>query len=149
MQKKHYDVQIQAPPEKVWDAVVGEQEFREWTKPFSPTSRFEGGWSKGEKIRFLATNEKGETEGMIAEIAESEKPSYLSIRHMGYVQHGVEDTTSEAVKAWAPAYENYTLTRTADGTKFEVDVDVEEKYASMFEEMWPKALAALKYVAER
>lgn len=149
MQKIRFDVLIEAAPEKVWDAVIGEREFREWTRPFNEHSRFEGGWSKGERIRFLGTNDKGETEGMVAEIAESDRPSYLSIRHLGIIHGGVEDTTSEVVKAWAPAYENYRLTRAGSGTKLEVEADVEDSYAAMFGEMWPKALAALKQVAER
>jgi len=149
MQKMRFDVLIQATPERVWDAVVGDREFREWTRVFNKESRFEGGWRTGDRIRFLGTSDKGETEGMVAEIAESRKPSFLSIRHLGYVHGEAEDTTSEAVKAWAPAYENYALTKTGNGTKCEVAVDVEDKYSTMFAEMWPKALAALKEVAER
>ena len=53
------------------------------------------------------------------------------------------------MKAWAPAYENYTFTPTPEGTRFAVEVDTDEKYTPMFAEMWPKALAALKTVAER
>ena len=76
-------------------------------------------------------------------------PRTSSIRHLGIIHGGAEDTTSEVVKAWAPAYENYRLTRAGSGTKLEVEADVEDSYAAMFGEMWPKALAALKQVAER
>lgn len=149
MRKIRFEVQINATPEKVWDAVTGDREFREWTKPFNEQSRFEGGWGKGDKIRFLGSDDKGETAGMVAEIAESRRPDFLSIRHLGTIHGTTEDTTSDAVKAWAPAYENYTLTQTADGTRFEVEADAEDQYVAMFETMWPKALAALKRVAER
>lgn len=48
---------------------------------------------------------------MTSEIAESRKPEFISIKHLGVVLAGKEDTTSEEAKKWAPAYENYTLTR--------------------------------------
>lgn len=149
MQKLHFEIMIEASPEKVWQAVIGEESFREWTKPFNETSYFEGGWNEGDSIRFIGTNEKGEPEGMISEIAESRPYEYLSIRHLGYIIGGKEDTESEAVKKWAPAYENYTLTPTDGGTKFAVDMDAEEQYLDMFNDMWPKALVKLKEVAER
>jgi hypothetical protein len=86
---------------------------------------------------------------MVAEIAESKKYSYISIRHLGYILDGREDTESEPVKQWAPAYENYTFSEMGKETRFEVDVDVEEQYLEMFREMWPKALEKLRVIAER
>jgi uncharacterized protein YndB with AHSA1/START domain len=149
MKKLHFEVNIRASQEAVWDAVVDDEKYREWAAPFHEGSYFEGGWNKGDKIRFLARNEKGEPEGMIAEIAESRKPEFISIRHFGMILGGKEDTTSDEVKKWVPAYENYTFTRLGNFTKFEVDADTEESFVELFSGMWPKALAKLKEVAER
>lgn len=149
MKKLHFEIQIQANVKKVWDAVVDDKKYREWTAAFDPTSYFEGGWEKGDKIRFIALTEKGEKQGMVSEIAESKKYSFISIRHLGFIQDGKEDTTSEAARKWTPAFENYTFTEMGTGTKFEVDVDVEDSYSDMFREMWPKALEKLRQVAER
>lgn len=149
MQKIHFEISIQADPEKVWDAVVEDKKYREWTAVFSPGSYFEGSWEKGEKIYFIGVNENGLKEGMVAEIAENKKYSFISIRHLGYFKGGTEDTTSEAVKSWVPAYENYTFRKMGEETKFEVDVDVEDKYLEMFQDLWPNALKKLKEIAER
>jgi hypothetical protein len=46
----------------------------------------------------LTLNEKGEKEGMASEIAESRKNSFISIRHLGNILSGKEDTTNEEVK---------------------------------------------------
>jgi len=62
---------------------------------------------------------------------------------------GVEDTASDAVRKWAPAYENCTLTPLGEATKFEADLDAEDSFVDMFNEMWPKALEKLKGIAER
>lgn len=149
MDRIHFEISIDAEPEKVWNAIIDQSNYREWTTPFGPNCKFEGGWEKGDKIRFLGTSDDGKTEGMVAEIAESRKYSFISIRHLGYVHGDKEDTTSEAVRKWAPAYENYTLTKMKEWTRFEVDVDTEEEFMVMFSEMWPKALQRLKEIAER
>ena len=86
---------------------------------------------------------------MISEIAESIYPEFISIRHLGYIIMGVEDTTSDAVKKWAPSYENYTLSKIGDDlTEFKLSMDVVDEWYDMFLEMWPKAMAKLKEVAE-
>ena len=67
---------------------------------------------------------------------------------MGVVNHGVEDTTSDAVKPWAGSKENYTFRDSDGGTEVLVDMDSDENYSKMFNEMWPKALNKLKEISE-
>lgn len=149
MKKLHFEITIQATPEVVWKTLIDDKKYREWTRAFGEGSHFEGGWEKGDSIRFIGENEKGEKEGMVSEIAESRKYSFISIRHLGYIHGDVQDTTSETVRKWAPAYENYSFTRIGDSTKFEVDLDTEDDFVEMFSQMWPKALQLLKSVTER
>jgi hypothetical protein len=149
MKKLKLDIEINASREKVWDAIVNDEKYRQWTAAFMEGSFFEGGWNKGDAIRFLAIVD-GKKGGMVAEIAESIYPEFISIRHLGEIQNGVDDTTSEKVKAWTPAYENYTLKKLGkDKTLFIVEVDSAEEYYEMFMEMWPKALKNLKEVSEK
>ena len=148
MKKIKLDIEINASRQAVWDAIVNDAKYRQWTTAFTAGSFFEGGWNKGDSIRFLVEKEGGK-EGMIAEIAESIYPEFISIRHLGYISNGVDDTTSEEVKKWAPAYENYTLKELGEGkTQFMVEADTTEEYHQMFLELWPKALEKLKEVSE-
>lgn len=154
MRKLHFETFINASKEKVWESIITDATYRDWTAPFSSGSNssvsyFEGSWEKGSKMRFLSKNENGELGGMLAEIAENRPYEFISIKHVGMIMNGVEDTESEEVKKWIPAFENYTLSETDGKTKMEVDLDTNEEYAEMFEEMWPKALEKLKEVAER
>ncbi len=149
MKKLNFEIFINASQEKVWDTITDDKKYREWTYVFQPTSYFEGGWNTGDKILFIGIDEKGEKGGMVSEIAESRKPEYISIRHLGYMQNGVEDTTSDAVKTWAPAFENYTLIKEGGGTKFVLEQDIEDKYEQMFSDLWPKALQKVKEISER
>jgi hypothetical protein len=47
---------------------------------------------------------------MTAEIAENRPFEFVSIRHLGIIKDGVDDTESPASRAWTPAFENYTFT---------------------------------------
>ena len=73
----------------------------------------------------------------------------MSLRHLGMVADGVEDTSSDAVTSWAPAYETYRLTALPDGgTRVTVEQDVQPGQESMMEPVWSRALADLKALCE-
>ena len=150
MQKLTTSIFINAPREKVWDTMLEKETYELWTKAFNPTSHFEGDWSEGSKMLFLGTDENGENKGgMVSRIAKNVPHEFLSIEHVGIVENGVEDTTSEKATSWAPAFENYTFAERDGGTEVTVDMDIDEEYKAEFEAMWPKALAALKELAEK
>ncbi len=151
MQKIHFSIQINVPKEKVWEIMLADATYREWTEPFHPGSYYKGYWSEGSKILFLGPDENGKNEGgMVSRIKENRKYEFISIEHLGFVVDGVEDTTSEEVKKWTPSFENYTFTEKNGGTEVSVDMEVaSEEFKEMFEGMWPKALLKLKEIAER
>lgn len=150
MQRLHFSTVIDAPREKVWGTMLDDEPYREWTSAFNPGGYYRGDWSKGSKILFLGADpETGKEGGMVSRIAENRPYEFISIEHLGIVQDGVEDTTSEAARKWAPAWENYTFTEKNGGTEVLVDVDVEDDHAEMFQGMWPKALQKLKELGER
>lgn len=85
----------------------------------------------------------------MSQIKENRLHEFISIQHRGIISNGVEDTTSEEAKKWAESYENYTFTDKDGGTEFSVEMNTLDEYKTMFEEMWPKALEALKNLVER
>jgi len=150
MQKIHFSIHINAPREKVWDTMLSDATYRQWTSAFNPGSYYKGSWEEGSKILFLGPNPDGNGEGgMVARIKENCIHEYISIEHNGVISNGVEDTTSEEARKWAPAYENYTFIDKDGGTEVSVDMDIVDEYKTMFEEMWPKALGLLKELAEK
>lgn len=151
MQKIHFSIQINAGKEKVWDTMLEDATYREWTEAFHPGSYYKGDWSEGSKMLFLGPDETSNKEGgMVSRIKENRKYEFLSIEHLGMVVDGVEDTTSEEAKKWTPSFENYTFTEKNGGTEVSVDMDIaSDEYKEMFEGMWPKALLKLKEIAER
>jgi uncharacterized protein YndB with AHSA1/START domain len=143
LKRLQWSVDIAAPTSRVYQMLVRLDSYKQWTSAFGEGLYFEGSWQNGQRIRFLTP----EGHGVISEIAENRPHEFLSVRHLGYIDNGVEDTSSDAIRAWAPAYENYTFTATPLGTKLIVDQDMTAEFESMAE-TWPKALAKLKALCE-
>lgn len=141
----HFTTLIHAPRERVWRTMLEPDTYREWTAAFTEGSYYEGGWEQGETIRFRdpAGN------GMVAVIAQNRLHEFISIEHRGFIVDGRDDTTSEAVRAFAPAYENYRFTDEAGGTRLDVGMDVTPDFEEMMQRLWPAALQRLKAVCER
>jgi hypothetical protein len=153
MKKIHASIKINAPAEKVYKTMLGEDTYKEWTKAFSPTpdstSYVKGDWNKGSKILFVGTDpETGQEGGMVSRVAENKPNEFVSIEHLGIIQNGVEDTTSEEAKKWTPAFENYTLKEENGMTELQIDVDTADELAGEFEKAWPVALEKLKELSE-
>lgn len=144
MEKLQFKIFVNAPREKVWKVMLDDETYRKWAEAFYPGSYAETDWQKGSKAKFLSPG----GDGMVSRIAENIPNEFLSIEHLGMIHKGVEDTTSDEVKAWAGAKENYTLKEKDGGTEITVDMDSDENYSKMFSEMWPNALKKVKELSE-
>ena len=151
MEKLTFTTIINAPREKVWNIMLEDATYREWTKPFNAGSRYEGKWETGSEMRFIGVDENGkESGGMYSKIKEARPYEFVSIEHLGMISEtGEIDTTSDAVKKWTPAFENYTFNDKDGGTELFVELDISGEWKDMLSDMWPKALAALKEIAEK
>ncbi|MBL8521057.1 MAG: SRPBCC domain-containing protein [Betaproteobacteria bacterium] len=136
---------INAPVPTVWRLMIGLEGYKRWASAFAEGCYFEGAWEQGAKIKFLSPPSG---DGMVSEIAQNRNHEFISIRHLGFITNGVEDTTSESIRAWAPAYENYTFISVPDGTKLVIDMDVAPDWEQHMNEAWPKALVLLKQLSE-
>jgi len=136
---------INAPVTTVWRLMISPESYKRWASSFAEGTYFEGSWEQGAKIKFLSPPSG---DGMVAEIAENRANEFISIRHLGTFSNGVEDTTSESVRSWAPACENYTFIGVPEGTKLVIELDVPGEWVEYMSEAWPKALALLKKLSE-
>jgi hypothetical protein len=130
MERLNFAIVINAPKEKVWNIMLKDKTYRMWTEAFMPGSHYVGDWNKGSKILFLSPGEKGEM-GMVSKIKENRKYEFVSIEHVGVVNEGKEDTTSEAVKGWAGAQENYTFKEKDANTELLIEMDSNDEYKEM------------------
>ncbi|AEV99858.1 ATPase [Niastella koreensis] len=144
MEKQEFKIAIDAPREKVWNILWTDDSYRAWTAPFTEGSHAITDWKKGSKVLFL--DSKGM--GMVSKIDETIPNEYMSFEHLGYVKDGVEDVTSDEVKSFAGAHENYTLKDLDGRTELIVDMDMNDQYKDYFIQTFPKALAKVKELAE-
>jgi len=146
MSSMHFSITVNAPKEKVWNTMLQQESYRNWTAEFCEGSYFEGSWEQGKKIRFLGP---GGTGGMSSVIAENRPWRFISIKHLGVIHNGIDDTESAAAKAWASAYENYTFEEHCGVTELKVDISaVPAEFEQYMADTWPKALAKLKSLCE-
>lgn len=144
MERLIYHVTIDAPREKVWQVLWGEDTYPKWTSVFGEGSRAETDWQEGSKVLFLAAS----GDGMVSRVVANRPNEFMSFEHLGELRGGVEDTTSDRVKAWAGCLENYWL-ETVDGkTNLRIETDVEAEWKAHLEEMWPTAVQAIKQLSE-
>jgi uncharacterized protein YndB with AHSA1/START domain len=144
MEKLNFKTVINATPEKLWNILWGSDTYPKWTSAFAEGSNVQTDWKEGSKVLFV----DGNGQGMVSRIATSRPNEYMSFEHLGEIANGVEDTTSERVKSWAGAKENYTLQKVDGKTELIIDMDINDEFKDMFEKMWPKALENLKNLAE-
>lgn len=144
MKDLRYSIIINAPRERVWHTMLDDATYRQWTASFMPGSYFEGDWSAGSAMRFLAEDpESGKTGGMVATVKENRALEFISLEHYAEVRDDVEERWPE------PGFENYTFSDAEGGTEVTVDMlNVPDEYAGMFDESWPIALKALKEIVE-
>jgi hypothetical protein len=152
MKKLQFKININAPSNKVFDTMLGisnKSTYEQWTTLFNPTSTYEGSWTKGSKILFVGTDDKGEKGGMISEIFDNIPNKFISIRHYGLVKADVEITEGPEVEKWANGFENYTFEENDGTTMVIVDLDTTEDFLSYMNETYPKALDKLKEITEK
>jgi len=144
MKRLDFNIDINAPREKVWNILWNDSTYPQWTSPFSPESRVKTDWKKGSKALF----HDGTDNGMVATIADNIPNEYMSIKHLGMLKDGKEDMEEAQREGWTGAMENYTLASTNGRTQLHIEVDTLEKHLDFFTKVWPKALEKVKQLAE-
>jgi uncharacterized protein YndB with AHSA1/START domain len=145
----HFEITINTNAEKVFNIMLDEEKYKEWTYEFNPSSHFKGSWEKGSKMLFIGTSSDGNTGGMISKIKENIPGRFISIEHLGEIKNGKEVNSGPEVDEWSGALENYTLKDVDGATLLEIDIDSIQKFKSYFAETWPKALKRLKLICEK
>lgn len=144
MRSLQFSCAIAAPRQRVWERMLADASYRDWTTAFCEGSYYEGSWQQGASMRFLSPG----GDGMIAVIAENRLHEHLAIKHLGVIRNGVADTDSDEVKAWAPAYETYTFIEQDGVTQLTVTMDCTDEFEDYMLKTWPKALARLQAICE-
>jgi len=139
MEKLHFDIQINAEPEKVWSVLWDDFSFRQWTSAFTEGSFYQGNLKENEIIKFLDPQNNGMFSKIVTLIPNQE----IKFLHLGEIYNGVE-----APQNWDEATERYILTEDENTTHLQVEIQTSKEFKSFFEEKFPDALSNVKHLSE-
>ncbi|MET4094810.1 SRPBCC family protein [Arthrobacter sp. UYCu712] len=130
MEKLRYSVTVNAPVQDVWHSMLDDASYREWTRVFNSGSRYEGGWDQSGEIRFLGPDDDGSLGGMKATVEQYRPHEFISLRYTGQIVGGVDDTASNAAKAFIGAHETHAFKESDGVTTVDVELDGEEEFVA-------------------
>lgn len=138
--KLAFETTIQASAARVWQVLWNDSTYRQWTNAFHAGSYAVSDWKEGSAIEFLIP----EGSGMYSRILRLVPNREMTFEHLGEVIKGER----KEVK-WAGATERYLLSETNGVTTLKVETDVIADYQDYMNTTFPKALQAIKELAER
>lgn len=141
MKKLSFSIEIQAPKEKVWEALWKDENYRNWTSVFMEGSYAESDWQQGSKIHFLSPDKNG-MYGIIEKLVPYEKMYFL---HQGEIKNGQEQDATYG----EDAIERYDLDENAGVTSLTASMNAPEEYIGYFANTFPKALEKVKKISEK
>lgn len=145
MKKLTFEIEINAPADKIWNAMWEEENYKKWTAAFCEGSYAKSTWKQGERIHFLDPNGNG----MYSEISTLIPNEKMYFTHIGNIKNFEEQPIDEATKAWSGAQENYVVISNGTTTSIEVTLDIVDDHANHFIESFPKGLAIIKKISEK
>lgn len=140
MTQLKFSININASKEKIWDILWEDQSYRGWTAKFIPGSYYEGELKEGNDIRFLSPGEHG----LFAKVEKVIPYQSMHFVHFGLVLDGV----SQHKTFEEDAIEYYDLYESDFGTELTVTIKTDEEYITYFNNSFPRALNAVKELAE-
>ena len=145
----HYEILIPKSPQFVYEMMLSDSGYRQWTAAFNETSHFKGSWEDGSKMLFLGCDAEGNLAGMVSTIKTNKPNKFISIEHIGEFKDGKEIVSGPDVEQWAGSLENYTYNEDPQGTLLKIDmIGKFGDFTDYFNDTWPKALQKLKEICE-
>jgi uncharacterized protein YndB with AHSA1/START domain len=144
LKKIDFSISINAPKEKVWNAIWDDENYKAWTAAFATRSHAVTDWQEGSKVLFL----DGKGDGMFCTIAKKIPNEFMSFKYNGEVKNNVEIPADEKTSPWVNGHENYTLKEADAVTTLDVEMTVTEDMMDYFTKTFPNALQLVKEIAE-
>jgi uncharacterized protein YndB with AHSA1/START domain len=139
MKTLKFSIEIDAPKNKVWEALWNDESYKKWTSVFSNSSHAVSDWQEGSKILFIDDNKDG-----LSAIIDKKIPNeQMTFRYLGEMKNG-----EEIINEWAGALEDYRVSEKNGSSELKVAMDVTDEYEGFFNETFTKALNIIKDISE-
>ena len=144
-EKINKSIEINASRERIWEVLLSEHYFRQWSCAFAPGSYADTDWSLGSTAEFKGPSE----DGLYGKIILHRPYEAITIKYEGIIINGDKDNQSEGAKNWIGCLETYHISETSDETcLLSVSQDTPKKYSHAFFSNWDEALERIKNMSE-
>lgn len=143
MNKMQFQVEINAPKEKVWGTLWQDETFRQWASIIDPETYMVGELKEGNEVQFISAASGYGVTSLVAKLVPAE---FLLLKHRADTQ---ETGKQERDNQWTGGEESYSLVEKDGVTTLTVAFDVPPELEEEFRVSYPKALERVKELAER
>ena len=135
MKQLEFQTEINATPEKVWETLVGDEQYTKWTKE----NRFEGNWEEGSVMKFFDPKNNG----MFSEVVTNKPKEELKLKHLGWIYDGVLDAQDFGGSDVA-----YILEPIETGTFLKSKVNSMDEFVDFYNNYFPNIFQKIKEISE-
>lgn len=144
IRKHSFAIDINASAEKVWNVLLQDETYRQWTRVFCEGSYYKGELKAGGRVHFLTPAGNG----MYSDIIFCTPPANILFQHIGEVADFVEQPINEITERWTGSFENYSLKNKGQITTLIAEIDLAPGHVDFFKEVFPAGLKKIKELAE-
>ena len=139
MKLLEYTIQINTTPEKVWDVLFTQDNYKKWASAMNEGTYFEGTWEEGTIMKFLDPKNNG-----MYNLVEKNIPNkQLSMKHLGWILEG-----ELSPQGWEDSTVEYVLEPKDNGTLLIGKVNSLDEFVDFFNSKYPKNFENIKNLAE-
>lgn len=142
MNELQFQVEINAPKEKVWNTLWQDETFRDWAGLIDPGTYMVGELEEGNEVQFISAENGYGVTSLVAQVTPNE---FLLLKHQADTQDSGE---REREKEWTGGSESYTLVENDGITTLTVTFGVPPEQEEYFTVHYPKALGRVKELVE-
>ncbi|MBC75014.1 MAG: ATPase [Halobacteriovoraceae bacterium] len=144
-EKIEKSIEIDAPKERIWEVLLKDHYFRQWSCAFAPGSYADTDWCLNSTAEFKGPSE----DGLFGKIILSRPHEAITIKYEGVIYNGVKDSEGQEAKKWAGCLETYHISETGNNTcLLSISQDTPKRYAHALFSNWDEAMERIKNLAE-
>lgn len=144
-------IQINASAERVWQVLWNESTIKVWAAAYGPGMEFRGGdWQEGNQTTIADANGNGGY-GIIEKVIPNQ---LMRIREKGWILNwkalspDYSVTIGDKELVWEAGIGEFRLEEQNESTKLSIEIELGDDWASILEDVFPKALQLIKNLAE-
>lgn len=144
METYNFNININAPKQKVWDVLWEEATYSKWSSVFNECSDGAPGLKEGSKLLFL----DADNHDLASKVGTRIENSQMTFKYLGEAIAGIEQPVNQEIEQWEGTTESFTLNENNGVTELAVEVNSTKDYKDYFHKAFPKALKMVKQLAE-